>query len=146
MSTVHPAFDIETAMWFADELEAPTLRALKRLLPPRTKIKGYYPNGYLRTFAYSNDVLRKHFATTLLTSGFRIAAPKRTEPDVPKKRIRAPTKPTSNPDTWQGWTDANLALLKELYLKGLTSTPISRKLGCTRNTVIAKIHRMGWRA
>lgn len=49
MTTFHPAFDPKTRTWFVDDTEAPTLAALKRLLPPRTKFKDHYPNGYKAT-------------------------------------------------------------------------------------------------
>lgn len=146
MAKVHPAFDVENKVWFVDEyqVDAPSLRELKRKLPPRTKIEGYYPNGYLRTFNYSNDILRKHFSSSLHSGGFRIGTPAAAI-KTPAVRVRPAYGHTSNPDSWQGWTDENLTLLRVLFDKGLTAKPISRKLGCTRNTVIAKIHRMKWR-
>jgi hypothetical protein len=49
VTTFHPAFDIKTKTWFVDNFEAPTLAALKRLLPRRAKIKDHYPNGYKAT-------------------------------------------------------------------------------------------------
>lgn len=46
---VHPAFDLKTRTWFVEEdnleVEAPSLRELKRLLPQGTKIEGYRPLG-----------------------------------------------------------------------------------------------------
>lgn len=50
MVRVHPSFDMITATWFTDDgFEAPCLAELKGLLPPGTKIVGYYPNGYEAT-------------------------------------------------------------------------------------------------
>lgn len=46
MPTFHPTFDPLTAMWFVEGAEAPTLAALLKLLPRRSKLEGYYPNGY----------------------------------------------------------------------------------------------------
>lgn len=43
---VHPAFDTEARVWFTDDgVEAKSLAELQRKLP-RTKIAGYYPNGF----------------------------------------------------------------------------------------------------
>lgn len=46
MLTFHPAFDPLTSTWFVNDIEASSLRELKKLLPRRAKLKGYFPNGY----------------------------------------------------------------------------------------------------
>ena len=55
MFTVHPAFDIKTKTWFVDQFEASTLKALKAILPPRTKIEGYHPHGYTAVRTMSTE-------------------------------------------------------------------------------------------
>lgn len=46
MISIHPEFDITTGTWFWNEFEAPTIRALKRLVGPQVKIMDYYPSGF----------------------------------------------------------------------------------------------------
>lgn len=41
------------------------------------------------------------------------------------------------------WTDEQVALLRTLWESGLSATAIAEKLGCTRNHVIGKVHRLG---
>ena len=43
------------------------------------------------------------------------------------------------------WDADAIALLEALYAKGLTGRQIGLELGCSRNAVIGKIDRMGWR-
>jgi len=43
-----------------------------------------------------------------------------------------------------GWTDERVALLKKLWLEGLSASQIAKQLGgVTRNAVIGKVHRLG---
>src|SRR5947199_4794757 len=43
-----------------------------------------------------------------------------------------------------GWTDERVALLKKLWLDGLSASQIAKQLGgVTRNAVIGKVHRLG---
>ena len=134
---LHPAYDIKTKTWFVEGIdsEAPTLRELKNKLGKKFKFLDYYPNGYLRSFSYSNEVTRKHFTSSAQSTQW-IRRP--AKEDKPKRK--RPT--TSNPASWRGWNDENVAHLKELYKKGLAGTAIGNELGCTRNTAIAKIHRL----
>lgn len=48
MRKVHPEFDMETGTWFDPEsgCEAPSLKLLKKILGPRTRIIGYHPAGF----------------------------------------------------------------------------------------------------
>lgn len=43
-----------------------------------------------------------------------------------------------------GWTEERVALLKALWLDGLSAATVARRLGgVTRNAVIGKVHRLG---
>jgi len=43
-----------------------------------------------------------------------------------------------------GWTDERVAVLKKLWLEGLSASQIAKQLGgVTRNAVIGKVHRLG---
>jgi GcrA cell cycle regulator len=43
-----------------------------------------------------------------------------------------------------GWTDERVAVLKKLWLDGLSASQIAKQLGgVTRNAVIGKVHRLG---
>ena len=43
-----------------------------------------------------------------------------------------------------GWTDERVALLRKLWLEGLSASQIAKQLGgVTRNAVIGKVHRLG---
>jgi GcrA cell cycle regulator len=43
-----------------------------------------------------------------------------------------------------GWTDERVAILKKLWLEGLSASQIAKQLGgVTRNAVIGKVHRLG---
>lgn len=41
------------------------------------------------------------------------------------------------------WTDERIALLRKLVGEGLSSALIGRELGCSRNSIIGKAHRLG---
>ena len=41
------------------------------------------------------------------------------------------------------WTDERIALLKQLHAEGKSATITANELGCTRNSVIGKWHRLG---
>ncbi len=43
------------------------------------------------------------------------------------------------------WTDQVIDNVKALYLGGLSCTLIGKRYGVTRNTIIGKAHRMGWK-
>lgn len=43
-----------------------------------------------------------------------------------------------------GWTESDIARLKELWDQGYSAGTIAKDLGTTRNSVIGKIHRNGW--
>lgn len=43
------------------------------------------------------------------------------------------------------WTDERVATLKQLNADGLSSSQVARKMGCSRNAVIGKLHRLGVR-
>jgi GcrA cell cycle regulator len=48
--------------------------------------------------------------------------------------------------TESSWTEERVARAKELYLEGVSAGEIARDLGgTTRNAVIGKINRLGWR-
>lgn len=55
MPTFHPAFDPITSTWFVSKIEAPSLRELKKLLPRRAKLKGYFPKGFTATRPTSTE-------------------------------------------------------------------------------------------
>lgn len=43
-----------------------------------------------------------------------------------------------------GWTEERVAILKKLWLEGLSASQIAKQLGgVTRNAVIGKVHRLG---
>jgi hypothetical protein len=43
-----------------------------------------------------------------------------------------------------GWTDERIAMLRKLWLDGLSAGQIAKQLGgVTRNAVIGKVHRLG---
>ncbi|WP_116654401.1 GcrA family cell cycle regulator [Pelagibacterium sediminicola] len=41
------------------------------------------------------------------------------------------------------WTKDRVSTLRELWLEGLSATEIGQRLGCTRNAVLGKVHRIG---
>lgn len=41
------------------------------------------------------------------------------------------------------WTEEKIASLKTLWADGFTATETGKKLGCSRNSVLSKIHRLG---
>ena len=45
--------------------------------------------------------------------------------------------------TWPGWTAAVIETLTALQADGLSASQIAEQLGCSRNAVIGKLHRLG---
>ena len=44
------------------------------------------------------------------------------------------------------WTEERVEMLKQLWTDGLSASQIARKMGgVTRNAVIGKVHRLGFR-
>jgi GcrA cell cycle regulator len=43
---------------------------------------------------------------------------------------------------WMGWTEKNRAELKKLWLEGVETKEIGRRLGTNKNVVIGKAHRL----
>lgn len=161
MTKVHPSFDIETAMWFWEEIEAPTLKALKALLPPRTIIVGYFPQGFRapaweKGFGLVKGRLPISTLSPIWVKGGGQKQSNRqpektftekdyeTEPDYrPKVRTKRPWVAASpNSSSWQGWNETNTALLRKYYIGGLTSARIASIFGVTRNTVCGKLSRI----
>lgn len=42
------------------------------------------------------------------------------------------------------WSDERIDRLRTLFADGLTARQIGDELGCSRNAVLGKIHRLGW--
>ena len=85
VSKVHPVFDIEKAVWFVGKIEAPSLRELKKLLPSRTQIIGYYPDGFKAPAWPKNSGLikgRMPIAISLYVARPSVKAPPATEKPV----------------------------------------------------------------
>lgn len=51
--------------------------------------------------------------------------------------------PTVRPVTGFGWDERKITILVEMHDKGHSSSQIGRVLGCSRNAVIGKLHRLG---
>ena len=45
--------------------------------------------------------------------------------------------------TWPGWTAEVIETLAALQAEGLSASQIGARLGCSRNAVIGKLHRLG---
>lgn len=45
--------------------------------------------------------------------------------------------------TWPGWTAETIEALAALQAEGLSASQIGARLGCSRNAVIGKLHRLG---
>lgn len=41
------------------------------------------------------------------------------------------------------WSDEAIAMLKKLWLEGYSGSEIGKHMGCSRNAIIGKIHRLG---
>src|SRR5262245_30832609 len=60
---------------------------------------------------------------------------------LPAKKQRLLGKQLSK--LWSWWSAEKTEKLKRYWLEGLSSTQIGTILGCTRNSVIGKVHRLG---
>jgi hypothetical protein len=134
MTTVHPAFDVKTKTWFAGDVEAASIRELKRLLPRRTKITGYWPNGFTAKRATglpTRLLVRETF------SPIRMAASSPAPTPKPKRIYTALQK--TNHKVY----DHDLIL--SLWIEGLSGPEIGRKLGLPCSTTaggIVAAHRI----
>jgi hypothetical protein len=134
MTTVHPTFDPKTKTWFVDSVEAPSIRELKRLLPRRMKIRGYFPQGYQATRATglpTRLLVRETFSPIRMAASSPVHTPK------PKRFYTAPQK--TNHKVY----DHDLIL--SLWVEGLSGPEIGRKLGLPCSTTaggIVAAHRI----
>jgi hypothetical protein len=121
MATVHPAFDIKTATWFVDGAEAPSLAALLKKLPRRTKITGYFPQGFTFTRPRSDQPTRA--ITKEPFSPARIQKPK------PRYSVAHAGKPKKY--------DHSAVL--DLWVEGLSGPEIGARLGLPLSTTAGGI-------
>ena len=136
MPTVHPAFDPKTKTWFIDQFEAPTLAALKRLLPRRTKIKGYWPDGYMAvrpaTEIPTRPLARESFNLIRSVSPKPTPAIKPPRYAVPKK-----AKPIIH----------DREAILSLWVTGLSGPEIGARLGLpcktTAGAIVAVCRKLG---
>ena len=117
MVSIHPAFDCATLTWFIDSFEAPSLRQLKKLLPPRTQIEGYYPKGFNSLPSWPTGQTRVHIPP-------KFQPPQFFNPTAP----RAPVVPCH---------EQALAL----WAKGLTAQMIGVRCGVTRGVISGIVSR-----
>jgi len=113
---VHPSFDVETATWFLDELEAVSLKELKALLPSGTKIKDYYPNGF-RAAPWEKGIglVKGRLPVSTLSPIWVKGAgrpkqpakePPNKGPSQPRPQRKLPSQmPPTNKSMWQGWNE-----------------------------------------
>jgi hypothetical protein len=132
MATVHPAFDVKTKTWFAGDVEASSIRELKRLLPRRTKITGYFPQGYRATRANglpTRLLVRETFSPIRMAASSPVPTPKRIYTALQKTNHKV--------------YDHDLIL--SLWVEGLSGPEIGRKLGLPCSTTaggIVAAHRI----
>ena len=111
MNTLHPTFDPRTQTWFVEDKEASTLAALLKLLPPKTKLEGYHPNGF-NAVRLGGTVGRVYMP---VKSSFHLSSSaKRREPTPPQ-----PPKPPAPPP--------NDNLILNDWATGLNSDVIAKK-------------------
>ena len=129
MPTVHPAFDLKTKTWFVGQHEATSIRELKRLLPRRTKIVGYYPQGFTFNRPHSDQPTRAIMKESF--SPINIQKPKRVYTTLQK------TKPKKYDH------DSVLAL----WVEGLSGPEIGARLGLPCSTtaggIVARCREQG---
>jgi hypothetical protein len=133
MPTAHPSFDVKTKTWFVDQYEAPSLAQLKRLLPRRTKIEGYFHRGFTARRINSNQPTR----------------PLAREP------FNLMRQPTSAPRPKRVYTTPHKTNIKKhdhdailtLWVEGLSGPEISERLDLPRRTtaggVVARCRELG---
>jgi hypothetical protein len=130
MAIVHPAFDTKSKMWFVDGVEAPTLAALRKLLPRRTKIEGYWPNGFIFRRVLSNQPTR-----AITKEPFSLVHIKKPKPS------RAYTPHKTKPKLY----DHNAVL--GLWMEGLSGPEIGVRLGLPLSTtaggIVARCREQG---
>jgi hypothetical protein len=117
MTTFHPAFDIKTKTWFVDNFEAPSIKQLKKLLPRRAKIKGYFPNGF-------KDIPPWPAEQTRISAPYQFKPPQFANP-------KAPPVPVAN------WRKQVL----DLWIKGLPTNQIGNRLGIKRGVISGIVSR-----
>ena len=133
MPTVHPTFDPKTKTWFVEDLEAPSIRQLKSLLPRRTKIVGYFPEGFAFTRLKTDQPTRP-----LAREPFNLMRQPTSAPR-PKRVYTTPQKTNINKHDH----DAILTLWDE----GLSGPEISERLDLPLRTtaggVVARCRELG---
>lgn len=113
MREVHPEFDPETGRWHADEyqVDAATIRELIGKLPPRTRIKDYYPRGNFRAPPWPKRVVR---AVTIVPEIKR---------EKPQPTAQAPQRQYDHEEILNAWAagESGPTISRRLGLKSLTT-------------------------
>ena len=129
------------------QLEAPSLAQLKLMLTPRTKIVGYYPNGYNVKPDFPPGPSKRIPVIGLRPSAFVIGSPPAQkpapvveavveQPPVKEKREHAkPKKYLPNPSKQKFDRNAIMTLLVE----GFSAPEIARKVGIGRWQTVSNI-------
>lgn len=139
MITLHPAFDIETAMWFVEDrdLVAPSLALLKQALGPNIKFKDYYPNGF-RSPAWpkTNGIIKGRLPVTTVAPTFARPTPEQSTEQT-TEQITKPKPVKRSETTFKRHYDHDAIL--DLWAAGHTGREIAEKLGLHSTTTAATI-------
>jgi hypothetical protein len=145
---VHPAFDPETRTWFTEEgIEAPSLRELRPLLPPGTRIVGYRSN--------SEKIAVPRSALLMPATRSRYAPARDDAPAKPRAvprqalvgglsfyRTTRPPPPVVHYERID-WSPSQDAVIIRGTKAGLTAREIAEEIGCvSRNAVIGRRERL----
>ena len=140
MPTLHPAFDPKTKTWFTDQHEAPTLSQLLKLLPRRTKIANYYPQGFAGPVRATGGLPTRALARESFNS-VRSVSPKPAPAPKPKRTYSATAPYKTNHKKHDH--EAVLAL----WVTGLSGPEIGKKLGLplptTAGGIVAVCRKLG---
>ena len=117
MPTFHPAFDTTTAKWFVDQFEASSLKQLKKLLPRRSKILGYFPQGF-------KDIPPWPKEQTRVAAPYQLRPPQFVHPTAP----RAPVAKCHEQ-------------VLDLWAKGLLTNQIANRCNIKRGVVAGIVSR-----
>lgn len=131
MTTFHPLYDPIAGLWQAEDgTEAKSLSELKRSLPPGSRIKDYYPNGY-------GNVVRPR--VVVKTEPWKEELPVLEPATFSKSKGVKSTKVFFPKVDWKALGPE----FKRLFEAGASCVTIAVELGCSVNQVVGYAHRRG---
>ena len=124
MTTLQPTFDPKTETWFIDQFEAPTLRELLILLPPKTKLQDYFPQGY--------NAVRLGSATG------RVYMPTKSSFNMQNSKVKPPTLPVAPKPTVPTTPTTNDDAILDDWFAGMSGDAIANKHNILTQRVVMK--------